>query len=124
MTTMKAIRWLAATGRRCLPSIAQARAELERGHVVCIFAEGAIAARQPAAVQARLRTHRRRTRRDGHTVCRSSVGGSVFSFKQGPSWKWPEQIRITVSVRFGKPMPATTSALMRGKPLPNWQATR
>ena len=112
LTTMRAIPVAGGNRQEVLASIAQARAELERGHVVCIFAEGAISR------TGNLLPFKRGFERivEGLDVpvipvCLDRLWGSVFSFKQGRFfWKWPEQIPYPVSVSFGAPMPATTSA--------------
>ena len=112
LTMMRAIPVAGGNRQEVLASIAQARAELERGHVVCIFAEGAISR------TGNLLPFKRGFERivEGLDVpvipvCLDRLWGSVFSFKQGRFfWKWPEQIPYPVSVSFGAPMPATTSA--------------
>lgn len=40
----------------------------------------------------------------------NGVWGSIFSFAGGKIfWKWPRQLRRTVTVRFGKPLPSTAT---------------
>ena len=94
LTMMRAIPVAGGNRQEVLASIAQARAELERGHVVCIFAEGAISR------TGNLLPFKRGFERivEGLDVpvipvCLDRLWGSVFSFKQGRFfWKWPEQI--------------------------------
>src|SRR5262249_40917841 len=97
------------TGRAAVQSIELAREELRQGHVVCIFAEGAISRTgnllpfkrgfQPIV--------------DGLDVpvipvYLDHVWGSIFSFKNGRFfWKWPSRIPHGVTVTFGAPLPAT-----------------
>ncbi len=119
---IRALRWffrlmnsipVSANNRRdIVDSLKRARAELEQGHVVCIFAEGAIS-------------------RTGHLlpfkrgfekivegtdvpivpVHLDQIWGSIFSFKDGRFfWKWPQRIPYPVTVSFGPPLPASASA--------------
>jgi acyl-[acyl-carrier-protein]-phospholipid O-acyltransferase / long-chain-fatty-acid--[acyl-carrier-protein] ligase len=99
--------------RDVIASIRAARKELEQGHVVCIFAEGAISR------TGNLLPFRRGLEKivDGLDVPVIPVHldrlwGSIFSFEGGKFlWKWPKRIPYPVTVSFGKPMPATSSAL-------------
>jgi acyl-[acyl-carrier-protein]-phospholipid O-acyltransferase / long-chain-fatty-acid--[acyl-carrier-protein] ligase len=99
-------------GREALASIDAARRELEGGHVVCIFAEGAISR------TGNLLPFKRGLERivDGLDVpiipvYLDRVWGSVFSFKGGRFfWKWPARVPYPVTVAFGAPLPSTTSA--------------
>jgi acyl-[acyl-carrier-protein]-phospholipid O-acyltransferase/long-chain-fatty-acid--[acyl-carrier-protein] ligase len=100
---MHAIPVSASNRRDIVQSLKHARNELDKGHIVCIFAEGAIT-------------------RNGHLlpfkrgfekiVERTSVPiipvhldqlwGSIFSFKDGKFfWKWPSQWLYPVTVSFG-----------------------
>jgi acyl-[acyl-carrier-protein]-phospholipid O-acyltransferase/long-chain-fatty-acid--[acyl-carrier-protein] ligase len=109
---MKSIPISPANRRDIVESIRRARSELEAGHVVCIFAEGAIS-------------------RTGHLlpfkrgfkkivekvdvpivpVHLDQLWGSIFSFKDGRFfWKWPKRIPYRVTVSFGAPLPASTDA--------------
>ena len=119
-------RWRRATGRTSLASIAQARAELRAGHVVCIFAEGGIS-----------RTGNLLPFKRGYErivegldvpvipVCLDRLWGSVFSFKQGRFfWKWPEHIPYPVSVSFGAPCPPPRRLPMRARRSRSCRATR
>ena len=107
---MKSIPVSATNRRDIVGSIRRARAELEAGHVVCIFAEGAIS-------------------RTGHLlpfkrgfekivdeldvpivpVHLDQLWGSIFSFSDGRFfWKWPKRVPYPVTVSFGSPLPPTT----------------
>ena len=99
-------------GREGLAAIDEARRQLEAGHVVCIFAEGAIS-----------RTGNLLPFKKGleHIVSGldvpiipvylDRVWGSVFSFERGKFlWKWPKRIPYPVTVAFGSPLPSTTPA--------------
>ncbi|HUK42556.1 MAG TPA: AMP-binding protein, partial [Candidatus Acidoferrales bacterium] len=109
---MKSIPISTNNRRDIVESIRRARAELEAGHVVCIFAEGAIS-------------------RTGHLlpfkrgfekivekgdvpivpVHLDQLWGSIFSFKEGRFfWKWPKPVPYPVTVSFGKPLPSSTDA--------------
>ena len=98
--------------REMVESIRAARRELEAGHVVCIFAEGAIS-----------RTGNMLPFKRGMEkivegldvpvipVHLDRLWGSIFSFERGRFfWKWPKRIPYPVTVSFGAPMPATTTA--------------
>jgi acyl-[acyl-carrier-protein]-phospholipid O-acyltransferase / long-chain-fatty-acid--[acyl-carrier-protein] ligase len=93
-------------------SIAAARRELAGGHMVCIFAEGAIT-----------RTGNMLPFKRGMEkivegldvpivpVHLDRLWGSIFSFERGKFfWKWPKRIPYPVTVSFGAPMPADSSA--------------
>ena len=93
-------------------SIAHARQELLDGHVVCIFAEGAVSR------TGNLLPFRRGFERilEGLDVpvipvYLDRVWGSVFSFKRGKFfWKRPEHLPYPVTVAYGPPLPATVTA--------------
>ena len=103
---------VSATNRRdIVESIKRARNELDKGHVVCIFAEGAIC-----------RTgHLLPFKRGFEKIVESKdipiipvhldqLWGSIFSFKEGRFfWKWPKQFSYPVTVSFGAPLPANAS---------------
>lgn len=95
-----------------MAALAKARAELEAGHVVCIFAEGSLSRsgnplpfrRGVEKILAGLEVPVIPVHLDG-------VWGSIFSFKNGRFiWKWPEAVPLPVTVSFGAAMPATASA--------------
>jgi len=90
-------------------AIERARQELREGHVVCIFAEGAVS-----------RTGNLLPFRPGFKrilegidvpvipVYLDRIWGSVFSFKRGKFfWKRPERLPYPVTVAFGAPLPST-----------------
>ena len=99
-------------GREAVGAIRAARQELRNGHVVCIFAEGAISR------TGNLLPFKRGLEKivDGLDVpivpvYLDRVWGSVFSFKGGKFlWKWPARFPYPVTVSFGAPLPAATSA--------------
>jgi acyl-[acyl-carrier-protein]-phospholipid O-acyltransferase/long-chain-fatty-acid--[acyl-carrier-protein] ligase len=108
---MKAIP-ISASGRDVRGSLERARSELKQGHVVCIFAEGAIS-----------RTGNMLPFKRGFErivegldvpivpVYLDRVWGSIFSFKGGRFfWKLPAAIPYPVTAAFGPPMPATSTA--------------
>jgi acyl-[acyl-carrier-protein]-phospholipid O-acyltransferase/long-chain-fatty-acid--[acyl-carrier-protein] ligase len=119
---MKSLHWffrltnaipVGAGGPRDLAaSLRKARQELAEGHVVCIFAEGAIS-----------RTGNMLPFKRGFEkivegldvpvipVHLDRLWGSIFSFEGGRFfWKWPRQLPYPVTVSFGRPMPASSSA--------------
>lgn len=115
---LKALNWffrlmhsipVSATNRRdIVQSLKHARNELDKGHVVCIFAEGAISR------TGRLLPFKRGFEKivEGTNipiipVHLDQLWGSVFSFQGGRFfWKWPKQWSYPVTVSFGTPLPA------------------
>lgn len=111
---MKAVPVAATNRREIVESIRRPRKELEDGHVVCVFAEGAIS-----------RTgHLLPFKRGFEKVVEGTdipiipvhldqVWGSIFSFKGGRFfWKWPKLIPYHVTVSFGAQLPSTTDTHM------------
>ena len=109
---MKVIPVSEGNRRDVVESIARARAELQAGHVVCIFAEGGIS-----------RTGNLMPFKRGYErivagldvpvipVCLDRLWGSVFSFKRGRFfWKWPERLPYPVTVAFGAPLATQVGA--------------
>jgi acyl-[acyl-carrier-protein]-phospholipid O-acyltransferase / long-chain-fatty-acid--[acyl-carrier-protein] ligase len=99
-------------GREALKAIDAARAELAAGHVVCIFAEGAIS-RTGNMLPFKRGLERIVEGLDVPIVpvYLDRVWGSVFSFKGGRFfWKWPARFPYPVTVAFGAPLPASTPA--------------
>ncbi|MGH7829491.1 MAG: AMP-binding protein, partial [Candidatus Binatia bacterium] len=119
---LRALNWLfklmnaiPVSGRNrsdIVESIEWAREELRQGHVVCIFAEGAIS-----------RTGNLLPFKRGFEkivegldvpvipVYLDRLWGSIFSFKEGQFfWKWPQQIPYPATVVFGQPVPAPVTA--------------
>ncbi|HTS31902.1 MAG TPA: acyl-[ACP]--phospholipid O-acyltransferase [Bryobacteraceae bacterium] len=107
-----AIPVLPGSRRDVVESLQAARKALAEGHVVCIFAEGAI-------------THTGNLlpfRRGLEKIVEKSdvpiipveidrLWGSIFSFERGKFfWKWPKHLPYHVTVSFGKPVPSTTPA--------------
>jgi acyl-[acyl-carrier-protein]-phospholipid O-acyltransferase/long-chain-fatty-acid--[acyl-carrier-protein] ligase len=93
-------------------ALKKARAELEAGHVVCIFAEGSLT-RTGNALPFRRGVEKILAGIDVPVipVHLDRVWGSLFSFKNGRFFlKWPERVPLPVTVSFGKAMPATTTA--------------
>lgn len=93
-------------------SLAQARQALQDGHVVCIFAEGAISR------TGNLLPFKRGFERIMQgldipiiPVHLDRVWGSIFSFQDRRfGWKWPRQLPYPVTVSFGAPLPSSTTA--------------
>ncbi len=93
-------------------AIDRARAELAAGHVVCIFAEGAIS-RTGNLLPFRRGFERILQGLDVPVipVYLDRVWGSIFSFKKGRFfWKLPERIPYDVTVAFGDPLPSSVTA--------------
>ncbi len=117
---LKALNWFfrktqaipVGGGREAIEAIRAARRELAAGHVVCIFAEGAISR------TGNILPFKRGMEKivEGLDVPIIPVHldrlwGSIFSFERGRFfWKWPKRIPYPVTVSFGNPMPANSSA--------------
>jgi acyl-[acyl-carrier-protein]-phospholipid O-acyltransferase/long-chain-fatty-acid--[acyl-carrier-protein] ligase len=109
---MKAIPISPANRQELRESLERAREELRAGHVVCIFAEGAISR------TGNMLPFKRGFERiiDGVDVPIIPVNldglwGSIFSFKEGRFVKkLPRKIPYPVTVSFGKPLPSTAKA--------------
>jgi acyl-[acyl-carrier-protein]-phospholipid O-acyltransferase/long-chain-fatty-acid--[acyl-carrier-protein] ligase len=95
-----------------IKSFQAARAALERGEAVCIFAEGEIS-RHGQMLRFKNGFERIIDGLDVPVVPvhLDQVWGSVFSFEGGKAlFKWPRRVPYPVTVSFGKPVPATTAA--------------
>ena len=117
---LKALNWFfrkteaipVGPGRDAVEAIRAARRELAAGHVVCIFAEGAISR------TGNLLPFKRGMEKIVEDldvpiipVHLDRLWGSIFSFERGKFfWKWPKHIPYPVTVSFGAPMPSTSSA--------------
>ncbi|MBI4529797.1 MAG: MFS transporter [Deltaproteobacteria bacterium] len=109
---MKAIPVSGRNRREIVEAIDRAREELRNGHMVCIFAEGAISR------TGNLLPFKRGFEKilEGMDVSVIPVHldrlwGSIFSFKDGRFfWKWPRQIPYPVTISFGSPLPPTANA--------------
>lgn len=109
---MQAIPTGAGGARGAVESIRKARAELAGGHVVCIFAEGAIS-RTGNILPFRRGVEHILSGLDVPVipVHLDQLWGSIFSFKGGKFfWKWPKRLFYPVTVTFGAPMPAGAAA--------------
>ncbi len=108
---MKAIPVSGRNRREIIESLARAREELAQGHVVCIFAEGAISR------TGNLLPFKRGFEKivEGMElpiipVHLDRLWGSIFSFKDsGFFWKWPERLPYPVTVSFGAPLPSSAT---------------
>jgi acyl-[acyl-carrier-protein]-phospholipid O-acyltransferase/long-chain-fatty-acid--[acyl-carrier-protein] ligase len=108
----KAIPVGTSSPRDAVESIRAARKEIAAGHVVCIFAEGAISR------TGNMLPFKRGMEKivDGSEVPIIPVHldrmwGSIFSFEGGKFfWKWPKRIPYPVTVSFGAPMPSGATA--------------
>ncbi|MBI5587199.1 MAG: MFS transporter [Deltaproteobacteria bacterium] len=109
---MKAIPISDGNRREVLKSIETARAELRSGHIVCIFAEGAIS-RTGNLLPFKKGLERVVAGLDVPVipVHIDRVWGSIFSFKGGRFfWKCPTHFPYPVTVSFGAPMPSRSKA--------------
>jgi acyl-[acyl-carrier-protein]-phospholipid O-acyltransferase/long-chain-fatty-acid--[acyl-carrier-protein] ligase len=109
---MQAIPVQGGSAKEVVTSLACAQEELRQGHVVCIFAEGAISR------TGNLLPFKRGFERISKgldvpviPVHLDRVWGSIFSFKDGRFfWKWPQRLPYPVTVSFGAPLPSTVTA--------------
>jgi acyl-[acyl-carrier-protein]-phospholipid O-acyltransferase / long-chain-fatty-acid--[acyl-carrier-protein] ligase len=109
---MAAIPVSGRSRKEVVESIDLARAALDQGHVVCIFAEGAIS-RTGNLLPFKRGFEKIVEGRDVPVipVCLDRLWGSIFSFKNGRFfWKRPEHIPYPVTVVFGKPLPHGATA--------------
>ncbi len=117
---IRALRWLfrlmraiPVTGdnpKAAVRALRAARAEVEAGQVVCIFAEGGIT-RTGNLLPFKKGMERIVSGLDVPIVPMhlDRLWGSVFSFKEGKFWwKWPERFPYPVTVTFGAPLPSST----------------
>jgi acyl-[acyl-carrier-protein]-phospholipid O-acyltransferase/long-chain-fatty-acid--[acyl-carrier-protein] ligase len=98
--------------RDVVASIQAARKELEAGHVVCIFAEGAIS-RTGSMLPFRRGLEKIVANLDVPVipVHLDRLWGSIFSFERGKFlWKWPKRVPYPVTVSFGAPLPSNVQA--------------
>jgi acyl-[acyl-carrier-protein]-phospholipid O-acyltransferase/long-chain-fatty-acid--[acyl-carrier-protein] ligase len=119
---MKALNWFfrktnaipVGTGgpRDMVETIRAARREIAAGHVVCIFAEGAISRTGNMLPFKRgMEKIVSGTEVPIIPVHLDRLWGSVFSFERGKFfWKWPKRIPYPVTVSFGAPMPSSSTA--------------
>ncbi len=109
---MRAIPVTGGNRKEVIQSLERAREELRQGHVVCIFAEGALS-RTGTLLPFKKGFERIVAGVDVPVipVHLDRLWGSIFSFKDGKFfWKWPERIPYPVTVSFGSPLPATARA--------------
>lgn len=97
--------------REMLQSLREATESIEKGEVVCIFAEGQITRiGQLLPFRRGMERIMKGVEAPIVPVSLSGVWGSIFSFERGRFvWKWPRSIPYPVTVSFGKPMPATAT---------------
>ncbi len=110
---MSAIPISASNRKEMIEAIGRARAELQAGHVVCIFAEGAVS-RTGNMLPFKRGFERIVAGLDVPIVpiYLDRVWGSVFSFKHEKFiWKMPERLPYPVTVTWGQPMPSTSTAV-------------
>lgn len=100
--------------KEILKALNEATAALKNGELVCIFPEG-----QLTRTGNMLRFNRGLERIVADTDCPivpvhlDRVWGSIFSYERGKYFfKWPKMLPYPVSVTYGEPMPAKTSAFV------------
>jgi acyl-[acyl-carrier-protein]-phospholipid O-acyltransferase/long-chain-fatty-acid--[acyl-carrier-protein] ligase len=98
--------------RDVMGSVERARADLRQGHVVCIFAEGAIS-RTGNLLPFKRGFEKIVEDLDVPVIPMhlDRLWGSIFSFTQRRFfWKWPKRLPYPVTVSFGVPLPSTVKA--------------
>ena len=115
MHRLKAIPVAGGNAKEVARSLERARQELLQGHVVCIFAEGAIS--RTGNMLPFKRGLERIVKGDDMAevpiipVHLDRLWGSIFSFQDGKFfWKRPKRLPYPVTVSFGTPLPPTTTA--------------
>ena len=112
MRLMKAIPVAGGNPKAVFESLERAREELRQGHIVCIFAEGAIT-RTGNLLPFKRGFERIVKDLDAPVipVQLDRLWGSIFSYQNGKFfWKWPKRFPYPVTVSFGELLPATTKA--------------
>jgi acyl-[acyl-carrier-protein]-phospholipid O-acyltransferase/long-chain-fatty-acid--[acyl-carrier-protein] ligase len=113
MRLMKAIPVEAGNRKVVLGSLERAREQLRQGHVVCIFAEGAIS-RTGNLLPFKRGFEKIMQGLDNVPVIPvhlDRLWGSIFSFENGRFfWKRPKRVPYPVTVSFGAPLPSTVTA--------------
>lgn len=98
--------------RELVEFVRRARAALDEGYLVCIFAEGALT--RNGMLQEFRPGFERIAKNSGHPVIPVYIGGvwgSIFSHYRGRHLSgWPSLSRRPVTILFGKPMDDTSSA--------------
>ncbi len=98
--------------KRVLASLKTARAALDEGFLVCIFAEGAIT--RSGMMHGFRAGFEHIVKDSAHPIIPVYIGGawgSIFSFYYGrPLSHWPTMLRYPVAILFGQPLPASATA--------------
>jgi acyl-[acyl-carrier-protein]-phospholipid O-acyltransferase/long-chain-fatty-acid--[acyl-carrier-protein] ligase len=117
----KPLHWLFKAGNAipisakradAMAALEKAKAEIQAGHVVCIFAEGGIT-RTGNLLKFKKGLERIMDGVDAPIipVHLDGLWGSIFSFRGGRfKWRRPERVPYPVTVTFGAPLPAETPA--------------
>ncbi|MFQ5579155.1 MAG: acyl-[ACP]--phospholipid O-acyltransferase [Nitrospiria bacterium] len=109
---MKAIPISSGNRKGAMQSIERARKSLKEGHVVCIFAEGAIS--RTGNMLPFKRGFERMVKNIDVPIIPvhlDGLWGSIFSFEKGGFFfKWPRKIPYPVTISFGSALPASASA--------------
>ncbi|MEP6961000.1 MAG: AMP-binding protein [Acidobacteriota bacterium] len=111
LRSLKAIPIGISGPRDLVGALKAARAEVEAGHVVCIFAEGSVS-RTGHTLPFKRGFERVMHGLDAPIIPANldHVWGGLFSFQDGNFGGWPNRWPWPVTVTFGKPLPAATSA--------------
>jgi acyl-[acyl-carrier-protein]-phospholipid O-acyltransferase / long-chain-fatty-acid--[acyl-carrier-protein] ligase len=114
MRLMNAIPVESGNRKVVVESLERAREQLRQGHVVCIFAEGAIS-RTGNLLPFKRGFEKIMQGLDNVPIIPvhlDRLWGSVFSFDNGRFfWKRPKRLPYPVTVSFGAPLPSTATAV-------------
>ena len=98
--------------RKLVQSLNSARDVLQQGALISIFPEGELT--RNGTLQTFHKGFEKIVRNTGCPVIPvhlDNLWGSIFSFCNGaPGWRWPRRLPYPVTVRFGKPLPASVTA--------------
>jgi acyl-[acyl-carrier-protein]-phospholipid O-acyltransferase/long-chain-fatty-acid--[acyl-carrier-protein] ligase len=99
-----------AGARGLVRGLRQARICLERGELVCLFAEGRVLAN---GLEMPFSRQFQRIARKGRTpilpLCLDQTLGSLFAVERGKlRWRWPLTLPFPAYITFGEPLPAGT----------------
>lgn len=112
LRTMQAIPAGDGEQKTVAHAVKRAREALEQGHVVCVFAEGAISRSEDLLpFENNFEQMVAGSNVPIIPVHLEGLRGTIFSEQEGGlSWKWPKKILLPVSITFGSALPASTKA--------------
>jgi acyl-[acyl-carrier-protein]-phospholipid O-acyltransferase/long-chain-fatty-acid--[acyl-carrier-protein] ligase len=98
--------------KKLVTSLRQARAAMDEGFIVCIFAEGAMT--RTGMLYSFKSGFEKIMKGTSYSIVPAYIGGSwgsIFSYFYGkPLSTLPKKIRLPIGIHFGKPVPANSTA--------------